>query len=187
MFVTVNQNNLMAGLEKSFHGHIFNKSKEEVNLNDDKYKGKVIGLYFSAHWFVLFICLFHRIFFFFYLKRCPPCRRFTPILIDFYNKHAEEKEFEIIFISSDRDEESFEEYYKDMPWLTLDFKERDIKQKLSDQIGIDGIPTLTLFDGDSGNMICKDAREYIQDEDKDGTNFPWKSNNKEHSHQCILI
>lgn len=45
----------MAGLEKCLHGHILNKSKENVDLNDDKYKGKVIGLYFSAHWFVLFI------------------------------------------------------------------------------------------------------------------------------------
>jgi hypothetical protein len=43
----------MAGVAKLFDGHILNKSNEEVNLNDEKYKGKVIGLYFSAHWYVL--------------------------------------------------------------------------------------------------------------------------------------
>ena len=40
----------MAGVAKLFDGHIVNKSNEEVDLNSDTYKGKVIGLYFSAHW-----------------------------------------------------------------------------------------------------------------------------------------
>jgi hypothetical protein len=40
----------MAGVAKLFDGHIFNKSKEEIDLNDEKYHGKIIGLYFSAHW-----------------------------------------------------------------------------------------------------------------------------------------
>ena len=42
----------MTGVAKFFDGHILNKSKEDVDLNDDKYKGKIIGLYFSAHWYV---------------------------------------------------------------------------------------------------------------------------------------
>ena len=40
----------MAGVAKLFDGHIRNRSDEEVNLDDDKYRGKRIGLYFSAHW-----------------------------------------------------------------------------------------------------------------------------------------
>ena len=62
-FVKYIKRKSMAGVATLFNGHILNKSKEEINLNDDKYKGKVIGLYFSAHWFVLFICLFDRVFF----------------------------------------------------------------------------------------------------------------------------
>ncbi len=42
----------MAGVAKLFDGHILNKSNEEVDLKDEKYKGKIFGLYFSAHWFV---------------------------------------------------------------------------------------------------------------------------------------
>ncbi|CAF1306990.1 unnamed protein product [Adineta ricciae] len=97
----------MAGVAKLFDGHILDKSNRNVDLNHEKYQGKAIGLYFSAHW-------------------CPPCRGFTPILVDFYNKYGSEKNLEIIFISSDNDEESFNEYYQEMPWLTLDFKEREI-------------------------------------------------------------
>jgi hypothetical protein len=50
----------MAGVAKLFDEHIFNKSKEEIDLNDQKYKGKIIGLYFSAHWFVsVYLIKFH--------------------------------------------------------------------------------------------------------------------------------
>ena len=40
----------MAGVAKLFTGNILDKSNQSVDLNDEKYKGKVIGLYFSAHW-----------------------------------------------------------------------------------------------------------------------------------------
>lgn len=122
------------------------------------------------------------------LKRCPPCRGFTPKLIDFYNKYAQEKNLEIIFISSDEDEESFEEYYKEMPWLALDFNEREKKEELSDKLGVDGIPSLILFEAKSGEIICNDARNHIERGDKDGKNFPWNStNDKKHSDTCSLM
>ncbi|CAF1632899.1 unnamed protein product [Adineta ricciae] len=150
----------MAGVAKLFDGHILNKEKEEIDLNDEKYKGKVFGFYFSAHW-------------------CPPCRLFTPKLIDFYKKYAEEKKLEIIFLSSDNDQESFDEYYKEMPWLTLDFNEQDKKDEIENKFEISGIPKLILIDGDTGDVICTDAREQIQNRDKQGENFPWKEKPKD--------
>ena len=51
-------------------------------------------------------------------------------LLNFYKTHSKEKNFEIIFISSDRDEKAFNEYYKDMPWLTLIYSERKKKEEL---------------------------------------------------------
>ena len=45
----------MAGVAKFFDRQILDKSNKEVDLNDEKYKGKIIGLYFSAHWYVLFL------------------------------------------------------------------------------------------------------------------------------------
>lgn len=107
--------------------------------------------------------------------RCPPCRGFTPVLVEFYNKFAKEKNFEIIFISSDRDEGAFNDYYKDMPWLTLAYNERKKKEELGKKFSVQGIPTLILIDGDSGNVLCTDARSEIQGDDPNGENFPWKS------------
>ncbi len=110
----------------------------------------------------------------FLVFRCPPCRGFTPILTEFYNKYHEDKNFEIIFISSDRDKESFDEYYSSMPWFTLDYKERKKKEELGKKYNVTGIPTFILLDGDSGDIICKDARNQIQQEDPNGEKFPWK-------------
>lgn len=69
--------------------------------------GKTIGLYFSAHW-------------------CPPCRGFTPKLAEMYNDGLKDK-MEIIFISSDRYESAFNEYFGEMPWLALPYAKRSEK------------------------------------------------------------
>lgn len=62
---------------------------------------EAIGLYFSAHW-------------------CPPCREFTPKLADWYSSHIAAGPLagraDIIFVSSDRDEASFNGYLGEMPW-----------------------------------------------------------------------
>jgi len=50
----------MATVAKLFDGNILNKSKQQIDLNDEQYQGEVIGLYFSAHWFVSFYLIkFH--------------------------------------------------------------------------------------------------------------------------------
>jgi nucleoredoxin len=74
-----------------------------------------------------------------------------------------------------------------MPWLTLDFQQRDRKEELSDTYGISGIPTLILLDADSGKVICDDARDQIQNDDKQGENFPWNAKKKKKDKNCILL
>jgi len=71
-------------------------------------EGKTVGIYFSAHW-------------------CPPCRGFTPKLAEFYKKLHTEKNFEIVFVSSDKSKDEFDKYYEEMPWLALPFSDRDRK------------------------------------------------------------
>jgi len=61
-----------------------------------------------------------------------------------------------------------------MPWLTLDFKDRKKKEELTKQFQVTGIPSFILLDGDSGDIICKDARNQVQREDTKGEHFPWK-------------
>ena len=88
---------------------------------------------------------------------CGPCRGFTPKLADAYKAFAAEKDFEIVFISSDRDQASFESYYGEMPWLSLPFGERDLKNKLSKKFKVQGIPSFVILDGATGEIITKDG------------------------------
>merc|ERR1712125_80668 len=102
---------------------------------------KTVLLYFSAHW-------------------CPPCRSFTPMLAKAYSQYKG-GDVEVVFISSDRDEESFKEYFAEMPWTALPFEERETKGKLSQKFEVRGIPTLVVLKGD-GSLLKANGRGEVQ-------------------------
>lgn len=103
--------------------------------------GKNILLYFSAHW-------------------CPPCRAFLPKLVKAYNEIKEkDNAFEIIFISSDRDQSSFDEFFAGMPWLALPFGDKR-KSFLARKFKIQGIPAAVAI-GPNGRTVTKEARQLI--------------------------
>lgn len=110
----------------------------------------VILIYFSAHW-------------------CPPCRGFTPKLAQYYKDGLKDK-MEIIFVSSDRDEASFKEYFGEMPWLALPFDKRTEKNTLSKIMGVGGIPSFAVVNTD-GTIITTDGRSKVEKDPK-GENFP---------------
>jgi len=120
--------------------------------------GKTIGLYFSAHW-------------------CPPCRGFTPTLAKCYNTlKARGDAFEVVFVSSDRDEAAFNEYFGEMPWLALDLKHGSaeleaIKEQLDQRFEVEGIPTLVLLDKDY-KVLTMDGTAKVRS-DPTGADFPW--------------
>jgi len=97
---------------------------------------------------------------------------FTPKLAEFYKAHHEAKNLEIVFISSDRDENQFNTYYSEMPWLALPYAARDRKAELSKKYKVQGIPTFVILDKD-GNTITTKARENVM-ADPSGAEFPWR-------------
>lgn len=85
---------------------------------------------------------------------CGPCHKFTPSLVEFYDKYKPgNQEFEIVLITSDSDEESMEEYAAEMkmqwPQLKLSKAEK-FKKEFKHPGG--GIPNLVLTDL-QGNLI----------------------------------
>jgi len=125
----------------------------EVSTADALSGNGAVALYFSAHW-------------------CPPCRGFTPKLAEWYSANLKAKGLEIIFVSSDRDDEAFQEYFKEMPWLALPYSDRAKKDALSKKFKVSGIPMLVILDAD-GKVITKDGRQAVS-EDPSGAEFPWK-------------
>ena len=117
---------------------------------------EVVALYFSAHW-------------------CGPCRGFTPKLVTTLEQLKEDgKSVEIVFVSSDKDEASFDEYFAEMDdFHALPFSDRDRKTVLSNKYKVQGIPTLVLVDGKTGEAYNTDARGDVG-EDPMGKKFPWR-------------
>ena len=122
-------------------------------IQTESLAGKYVGLYFSAHW-------------------CPPCRQFTPHLAQIYKtlQASHPGQFEIVFISSDRDKAGFDGYYSQMPWLTIPYDERSRAAKIGSDLRVNGIPCLKLYDG-NGVLYEGDG---VQELMSDPAGFPWK-------------
>lgn len=117
------------------------KGNEEVPTSSIAGAG-VIGIYFSAHW-------------------CGPCKEYTPQLRKVYERAKEKgKSFEIVFVSSDRDEASFKSYFSTMPWHAVPFSDRMRQQSLSAVFQVKGIPGLVLVNG-SGGLIDANGRAKV--------------------------
>merc|ERR1711907_417537 len=88
-------------MDARFHGaQILDKNGNAVDAASLNSKDYVL-IYFSAHW-------------------CPPCRGFTPVLIEWYNDAvAAGKNIQIVFVSSDKDEAAWTDYWNSMPWLSV--------------------------------------------------------------------
>ncbi|KAG1710826.1 hypothetical protein DVH05_013551 [Phytophthora capsici] len=134
-------------------------TKDGLHDTDNKLAGKkVIGFYFSA---IL----------------CPPCRQFTPFLSAVYDDMVEQHpEFELVFISSDRDPSQYNEYFGEMPFLALPFDERTVNQAMGAKFGITGIPTLEFVDNE-GEVITLDGRSAVVNSRGDVEKL-WKQLNK---------
>jgi nucleoredoxin len=68
---------------------------------------------------------------------------------------------EIIFVSSDRDDDSFAEYFGTMPWTALSFSNREGKQKLAEKFGVRGIPFFVVLDGADASVKDADGRNTV--------------------------
>lgn len=127
-------------LEEYFGKELVDAQKKKHSV--DELNGKMIGIYFSAHW-------------------CPPCRQFTPKLVEFRDA-LKDKDFEIVFVSCDRDKKSMEQYMTEtkMKWLAVPFGNEKINY-LAEKYDVSGIPRLVII-GKDGKVIESNARPDVQ-------------------------
>jgi thiol-disulfide isomerase/thioredoxin len=77
---------------------------------------KFVALYFSAHW-------------------CGPCKRFTPAFATYYEDQGGAKDTEVVFVTLDHDDDSFLEYFAEMPWAAVPFAFEG-REAISDKFGV---------------------------------------------------
>ena len=101
-------------------------------------KGKVVVVYFSAHW-------------------CGPCRAFTPRLAEFAKKNK--AKVAVVFVSADRSAEAMTAYMKEagMPWPAVPYKSAS-GQDIAKKNGLDGYPSMMIY-GKDGKLLVKNGRD----------------------------
>ena len=149
-----------------------------------------VMLYFSAHWCPVsytpsFLFVFGcdsglRDFLMFRFSSPQPCRRFTPMLMEFYEKmQAKGEAMELVFVSLDNSQQEYNEYVADMPWKCVPFQNdadgsstKDVRMKLARMYDVEGIPHLVVL-GPDRQVITADGTSEVQ-MDSEGERFPWK-------------
>ncbi|KAI6184729.1 Antioxidant, AhpC/TSA family [Aphelenchoides bicaudatus] len=134
------------------------KRKDGSTTPAAQLKGKVVALYFSAHW-------------------CPPCRLFTPELAKFYAElNKDNNEFEIVFVSFDQSDDQAISYIKEAHgnWLyLLPNANESIVSELTSRYGVDGIPVLIVVRED-GTVITKEGRSDVSSQPARVVLSQWK-------------
>jgi nucleoredoxin len=106
------------------------------HFNDEALENKKLYLFFfSANW-------------------SPQGRKFTPQLVEYYNRVApQHPEFEVIFFSADRSPFGMETFMgqANMPWPAVDYEKLGSKAAIQTNF-VRGIPCLILVDG-SGQVL----------------------------------
>ncbi|XP_022721804.1 probable nucleoredoxin 3 isoform X2 [Durio zibethinus] len=117
-------------------------SRDGGKILSSELVGKTIGLYFGAHW-------------------CPPCRTFTAQLVEVYKQLMSSRggSFEVILVSTDRDQKEFDVNVSGMPWLALPFEDRT-RQDLCRIFNIKAIPALVLI-GPDGKPMSTNGKSII--------------------------
>ncbi|XP_015894781.2 probable nucleoredoxin 1 [Ziziphus jujuba] len=127
-----------------------------IRNNGDQVKvaslvGKIVGLYFSGSWF-------------------ESCRYFTPMLVELYKEIASKGNFEVVFISSDKDDESFKDFFSEMQWLAIPYSDSDTQKRLGDLFNVKVIPSLVIVD-ENGHASTEQGTKIVAEYGVDGYPF----------------
>ncbi|CBH10230.1 tryparedoxin, putative [Trypanosoma brucei gambiense DAL972] len=132
---------------------------------------KYLLVYFSASW-------------------CPPCRVFTPQLATFHELFSAKHNFDVIFVSRDKDESSMSAYFYNPKystlsvsggecshgdWLALPFTQaQTVGKEIMSRYGLNTIPNILLFDLSTEELVTSEARQLIGSNCRSAEGFPWR-------------
>jgi len=104
---------------------------------------ELIGLYVAANW-------------------KSDCKRFGPLLKDFYYNAAPHNGLEIVYISADRSLMEFKDFYTTTPFLAMPAGTSSFKNELAKALKIIEMPALIIMDED-GDVVTVEGVQKIQE------------------------
>ena len=112
-------------------------------ITDLNKNANIIGLYFSGDY-------------------CKYWKEFTPILINSYQQLLDNN-IEIVYVSSDKNIEQYDEYRSTQPWKSIPYEEDILRKSLREQFNIKTIPALLFFDVKQNILLESNGRNLIRD------------------------
>ncbi len=93
---------------------------------------------------------------------CPPCKEFEKVLLDFYKEvNTPEKIFEVVHMSSEKNESEFKENIKELPWAIIKYN-NTIIHHLATELKIEYIPILYII-SKNGDVLTDEGRKDLMD------------------------
>lgn len=96
------------------------------------------------------------------------------MLASVYEKFKSEgrTDFEVVYVSNDRDEASFNDYYGNHhPWLTIPYADRARMRALLSHFEVEGLPTLVVLDSELKTITNEGVQAVASD--PEASDFPW--------------
>lgn len=126
--------------------YLHNNTSLPINQLHDKY----LLIFAGGHW-------------------CEPCRTFSKNLSEAYIRLKQRRnDFELLYLSSDLDEDSFLAFYSTLPFGAIPYEHRDAKMAIANKYSISHIPTVIVLgpvvSGDDRPVINGDARAIFEGE-----------------------
>ena len=115
------------------------KSSTKGCLKDQE----LIGLYVAANW-------------------KSDCKRFGPLLKDFYYNAAPHNNLEIVYVSADRSLSEFKDFYTTTPFLAMPADTSSYKNEITKALKIIELPALVILDED-GDVVTVEGVQKIQE------------------------
>lgn len=74
-------------------------------------------------------------------------------------------------MSMDESEEKFQEYFAEMPWLSMPYEDKQTRSLLMTELEVRGLPSLVILD-EERKVITAKGRDFVL-KDPEGAKFPW--------------
>ena len=77
-----------------------------------------------------------------------------------YNELSPNADFEVVFVSPDKDDETFKTYFSKMLWLAIPFSDSETRTRLNELFHVNDIPHLALLD-ETRKVVTQDGVDII--------------------------
>ncbi|XP_057949038.1 probable nucleoredoxin 1 [Malania oleifera] len=141
----INLLGLLAGVQENGEQRDFLIRNNGDQVKIDELIGKTVGVYYTAAW-------------------CCPSRKFTPKLVEAYRELSAKTAkagFEIVYVSQDEDEETFNEFFSEMPWLAVPYSDSEGLKRARGLLSFSFLPYLVIFD-EEGKQLNTEGRKHVE-------------------------